>query len=122
MRTHWKIALASLIGGLALSAVLIVNSIGLRNLQYMYTLHTTEQKIIKMEGHQSANGYYLTKSIEPTQILKQRMQSQGWHYVQHEGNGYFFEKKQQQTIVTTTIWNHNYVLYQVQRDVVDLTG
>jgi hypothetical protein len=54
-------------------------------------------------------------------MIKERMQREDWHYVMQEGSGYFFEKDDQDVVVTTKIWpNRYFVRISVQHDVVNL--
>jgi hypothetical protein len=45
-----------------------------------------------------------------------------WRFIEQEGSGYFFEQEDKKTIVTTEIWNHQYIIYTVQNNIVDLSG
>jgi hypothetical protein len=96
---------------------LYIDKIGISNLKLMYTLSTTDKIIASME---ETDGHYLTKLKRPDEVIKERMNIEGWKYVQHEGSSYFFEKENQKAIVTTTIWHRNYVKILVQNNVVNI--
>lgn len=82
----------------------------------MYTLSTTDKLIVPMNG----KGHYLAKENRSDELLKERVSSEGWTYVKQEGAGYFFEKGNEETIVTVQQWNHKYVIYQVKDNVVNI--
>lgn len=62
----------------------------------MYTLSTTDKLIVPM----GKEGHYLAREDRFVELLKDRMSSEGWNYVQQEGSNYFFEKGNEETIVT----------------------
>jgi len=89
----------------------------------MYALNTTDKTIVWMNETANGNGLYLTKVKQPIEVIKERMQKEGWTYVRQEGSGYFFEKGNQEVVVTTKIWpNRNYVRISVENNVVNLAG
>ncbi|MDL1163238.1 hypothetical protein P0100_19620 [Yersinia pestis] len=47
------------------------------------------------EGH-----YLVREDHRSVELLKERMSSEGWNYVQQDGSNYFFEKGNEETIVT----------------------
>ena len=123
MKMRWKIALFSIIGVIGIGTIMValaVKNIGVANLKLMYTLNTTDQSIISMEETSDGNGHYLTKVKTPAEIIRERMEKEGWIYIQQEGSGYFFEKDNQRIVVTTKVWNSNYVKITVQNNVVNL--
>lgn len=83
----------------------------------MYTLSTTDKLIVPMdeEGH-----YLVREDHRCVELLKERMSSEGWNYVQQEGSNYFFEKGNEETIVTVQQWNHKYIIYQVKDNVINI--
>jgi len=102
---------------------LYVNTIGFNNLKLMYALNTTDKTIAWMNENANGNGLYLTKVKQPIEVIKERMHREGWTYVRQEGSGYFFEKGNQEVVVTTKIWpNRNYVRISVENNVVNLAG
>jgi hypothetical protein len=119
LRKRWKIAVFGIIGllvfGVILSA-LYIKSVGIDNIKLMYTLNTTDQAIVVMDG----KGNYLTKKNHSVDLLKERMKTEGWTYITQEGAGYFFEKAKEETIVTAKIWNSKYVIYHVKDNVVNI--
>lgn len=118
-----KLALLSIIGVILIVLVVIalyINSIGLSNLKLMYTLKTTDKSIVRMEEDSGGSGYYLTKINPPTEMIKERMKNGGWTYVEQNGAGYFFEKDNQRVVVTTKIWNRNFVKITVENNVVNI--
>ncbi|MNJ70554.1 hypothetical protein D3C77_670250 [compost metagenome] len=86
----------------------------------MYMLRTTDKYIVKMEGNSDGNGLYLTKVTPPTEIIKERMENEGWTYIEQEGSGHFFEKDNQRVVITTKIWNRNFVEITVENNVVNI--
>lgn len=117
-----KAVLFSAIGIILMLAVIVglyTHQLGYENLKRMYTLSTGQQSIIPME----AEGEYVGKSDRNTELLKERMSKEGWAFTHQEGAGYFFEKDGQEKVVTITkLWNRHYVLYDVEDNVVDLSG
>ncbi|MGC6585051.1 hypothetical protein ACPV3A_08785 [Paenibacillus sp. Dod16] len=60
-------------------------------------------------------GHYLAREDRSVGLLKERLNSKGWSYVEQEGSNYFFEKGNEESFVTVQQWNHKYVIYQVKR-------
>ncbi|MBT2283504.1 hypothetical protein J7E78_08135 [Paenibacillus polymyxa] len=119
MKKKWKIILFSFIGFiilLVLFGATYVNSIGYNNLKLMYKLNTTEVSIVQMDEE----GQYLGLSENRNEILKDRMVEKGWQFKQQEGSTFFFEKDNQKAVVSTKIWNSNYVLYRVDDNIVNI--
>ncbi len=52
-------------------------------------------------------GHYLAREDRSVELLKERMSSKGWSYVEQEGSNYFFEKGNEEVIVTVQQWNLN---------------
>jgi hypothetical protein len=87
----------------------------------MYSLHTTDKSVVKIDDPSNGHGLYLTKMRHPAEMIKERMQREDWHFVMQEGSGYFFEKDGQDVVVTTKIWpNRYFVRISVQHDVVNI--
>ncbi|SDS49128.1 hypothetical protein SAMN05444162_1586 [Paenibacillaceae bacterium GAS479] len=103
---------------LLIPAGLYINNIGWKNIKLIYELNNNDRSIFRME----TEGEYLTKANNQAEILKEKMKSLGWNFVGQEGSGYFFEKKGQESIITTKqIWNRHYVVYKVKDNIVDLS-
>lgn len=120
MNKTWKIAMLVILLLIVIVLILAgayIKNVGYHNVKLMYTLQTTDAKIVKM----NEEGRYLAienLSIEP--LMKERMSSEGWSYVEQEGSNYFFEKGNEKTIVNVKQWNHKYVIYSVKGNVIDL--
>lgn len=120
MNKTWKISMLVIFLFIILGMILggaYIKNVGFHNVKLMYTLQTTDTKIVEM----NEVGDYLAienQSIEP--LMKERMSSEGWNYVEQEGSNYFFEKGNEKTIVTVKQWNHNYVIYRVKGNVTNL--
>lgn len=110
------IVLVLIVGGL------YVNTVGYNNVKYMYKLHTSNQKVIMIDKDVDGNGLYLTRVDEPAELLKERMENEGWIFIRQEGAGYFFEKDKQQAIVTIKKWNHSYYIYKVPNNTINIEG
>ncbi|WP_337035293.1 hypothetical protein [Paenibacillus illinoisensis] len=113
MKIKWKIILFSFIGFIILLVILgatYINNVGYNNVKLMYKLNT------KMDE----DGQYLGRKINSNQILKDRMKREGWQFKQQEGAAFFFKKDNKEAVVSTEIWNSNYVLYRVDDNVVNL--
>lgn len=117
-----KAVLFSAIGIILMLTVIVglfIHQLGYENLKRMYTLNTGQQSIIPMD----VEGEYVGKSESNTELLKERMNREGWTFTHQEGAGYFFEKDGQEKVVTIKkLWNRHYVLYDVEDNVVDLSG
>jgi hypothetical protein len=119
LRKPWKVAVFGIIGIfflIVIFAAAYINNIGFHNIKLMYTLGTTDKQIVLMDG----KGNYLAEDRSVELLLKERMSSEGWTYVTQEGANYFFEKGNEETIVTVQQWNHKYVNYQVKDNVVNI--
>ncbi|USB33606.1 type II toxin-antitoxin system HicA family toxin [Paenibacillus sp. YPG26] len=119
MRLRWRIALFSMIGVVVLVVLLgatYINNVGYNNLKLMYKLNTTDVSIIQMED----KGQFLGLNENSNELVKDRMEREGWQFRQQEGSGFFFKKDNKETIVTTKIWNGNYVIYYVDDNTVNI--
>lgn len=119
LRKPWKVAVFGIIGIVVLCVIFAaayINNIGFHKIKLMYTLGTTDKRIVLMDG----KGNYLAEDRSVGRLLKERMSSNGWTYVRQEGANYFFEKENESTIVTVQQWNHNYVIYHVKDNVVNI--
>ncbi len=113
MKKPLKIIAIGIIGIVFLIVIfagIYINNIGFHNFKLMYTLSTKDKLIVPMDKE----GHYLAREDRSVELLKERMSSEGWSYVQQEGSNYFFEKGNEETIVTIQQWNHKYVIYQVK--------
>lgn len=119
MKKKWKIILFSFIGVITLLVILgatYINNVGYNNVKLMYTLNTTNVSIVQMDEE----GQYLGRKMNSNQILKDRMEREGWQFKQQEGAAFFFKKENIDAVVSTKIWNRNYVLYRVDDNVVNI--
>jgi hypothetical protein len=125
MNKRWKRILFGSIGMVFVMFVIIIalyiRSIGWNHIKLMYSLHTTDKSVVKIDDPSNGHGLYLTKMRHPAEMIKERMQREDWHFVMQEGSGYFFEKDGQDVVVTTKIWpNRYFVRISVQHDVVNI--
>nr|WP_154895869.1 hypothetical protein [Paenibacillus xylanexedens] len=119
MKRKWKIILFSFIGFIILLVILgatYINNVGYNNVKLMYKLNTKNVSIVQMDE----DGQYLGRKINSNQILKDRMEREGWQFKQQEGAAFFFKKDNKEAVISTEIWNSNYVLYRVDDNVVNL--
>ena len=102
-------------------AVAYLNNVGYGNVKQIYRLESTGKSIVRIEGAIPGQERYLTKiKNDPQELLKSRMEREGWVYSQQEGSGYFFEKEGRTEIVTMRIWNHFYVIYDLNDRIANL--
>ncbi|MDA5110391.1 hypothetical protein O3V59_18680 [Brevibacillus thermoruber] len=140
MKNPWKIAFFGLAGVVILgvtAVVLFVNRVGFDNLKLLFTLNqtdsdylmpmyilkTTDQPIVPVAVTPEGHGIYLTdkrRSPDVLELLKERMNKEGWTYATQMGSGYLFTKDQQKVIVETRIWNSDYVRITVPGNVVTI--
>lgn len=55
-------------------------------------------------------GHYLARKDRSVELLKGRMSSARWSYVQQEGSNYFFEKGNEEAAAILQQWNYKYVI------------
>ncbi|NQX44224.1 hypothetical protein HQN87_02680 [Paenibacillus tritici] len=124
MKKKWKIVLFCFIGASVLLVVLgalYVNNVGYNNVKHMYRLESTGKSVIRIDSDMPSRERYLTKKDgDPQELLKSRMEREGWVYSQQEGSGYFFKKDGRQEIVTTQQWNHFYIIYSLNAGIANL--
>jgi hypothetical protein len=140
MKNPWKIAFFGLSGVVILgvtAVVLFVNRVGFDNLKVLFTLNqtdsdylmpvyilkTTDQPIVPVAVTPEGHGIYLTdkrRSSDVLELLKERMNKEGWTYDTQMGSGYLFTKDQQKVMVETRIWNSDYVRITVPGNVVTI--
>ncbi|MEI0736212.1 hypothetical protein VQ056_05350 [Paenibacillus sp. JTLBN-2024] len=106
----------------AITAGSYVQNIGVKNIKLMYALHATDKTIVLMDQGLNGTVNYLTRAKDPAELVKQKMNKEGWSYTEQEGAGYFFEKDRQRCIVTVRQWNHSYFILSVEKNLVDLAG
>ncbi|MFS0868805.1 hypothetical protein [Paenibacillus xylanilyticus] len=119
MKKKWRIILFSFIGVITLLVILgatYINNVGYNNVKLMYMLNTTNVSIVQMDEE----GQYLGLKLNSNQTLKDRMEREGWKFEQQEGAAFFFTKENKEAVVSTEIWNRNYVLYRVDNNVVNI--
>lgn len=124
MKKKWKVILFSIIGASVLLAVLgalYVNNIGYNNVKHMYLLESTGKSVMRIDSDTPNRERYLTKEEgDPQELLKSRMEQEGWVYSQQEGSGYFFKKDGREEIVTMQQWNHFYIVYSLNAGIANL--
>ncbi|WP_238653155.1 type II toxin-antitoxin system HicA family toxin [Paenibacillus piscarius] len=124
MKKKGKVTLFSFIGAgvlLVMLGALYVNSIGYNNVKHMYHLESAGKSVIRIDSDMTSRERYLTKEkSDPKELLKSRMEREGWVYSQQEGSGYFFKKDGREEIVTTQQWNHFYIIYSLNAEVANL--
>ncbi|MDV6377871.1 hypothetical protein ORD22_06295 [Sporosarcina sp. GW1-11] len=81
-------------------------------------LKNSDEKIVELATDNDST-WYITKSKNEgisiaDENVKKMIASKGWEYKAKEGSGLFFEKVDEQLIVTTQMWTKKYVLVQVQ--------
>ncbi|ETT65637.1 hypothetical protein C172_11321 [Paenibacillus sp. FSL H8-457] len=81
---------------------------------------TTHRPLIGREITKPSKFIFHAREDRSVELLKERMSSEGWSYVQQEGSNYFFEKGNGETIVTVQQWNHKYIIYQVKDNVINI--
>ncbi|GIO31679.1 hypothetical protein J2TS6_28200 [Paenibacillus albilobatus] len=121
MRKSWKITIPIILV-LIILGVLYINNIGYGNLKYMYRLHTTNQSVIFAQNDENGNGQYLTRVNDPVKLLQERLENRGWKFSKQDGAGYFFERDNQEIIITIKKWNHSYYIYKVPNNSIDIEG
>lgn len=124
MKKKWRIVIFGFIGFLVLIvlvAAAYLNNVGYSNVKQMYRLESTGKSVILIDSSNPNQESYLTKvKDDPQELLKSRMEREGWQYSQQEGSGYFFEKDGRQEIVTMQQWNHFYVIYALNEGIANL--
>ncbi|MNF09417.1 hypothetical protein D3C80_2100760 [compost metagenome] len=65
-------------------------------------------------------GHYLGLRKQRNELLKDRMEREGWDFTRQDGAGYFFKKGNKEAVVTAKIWNRNYVIYNVNDNVANI--
>ncbi|MBE7680126.1 hypothetical protein [Paenibacillus sp. P13VS] len=119
MKKKWRIILFSFIGVIILLVILgatYINNVGFNNIKLMYELNSTDVSIVQIDE----DGQYLGRRMNSNQILKDRMKREGWQFEQQEGASFFFKKDNNEAVISTEIWNSNYVLYRLDDNVVNL--
>ncbi|MDR9852367.1 hypothetical protein RJP21_01985 [Paenibacillus sp. VCA1] len=125
MKKAWRNALWSGVGVIVFGVIvagLYVQNIGFDNIKLMYTLHSSNKAVVLMGQGQNGTVKYLTNVNHPAELLKERMNKEGWNYAEQNGSGYFFEKGRRRCIVTVKQWNHGYFIYAVEKNLVNLAG
>lgn len=122
----WKLALAGIgviFAFVAALALMYINNTGIDNIKLMYKLHKTDYEILRMPEFEGRDNRYLAlRDSNVKELILERMNMEQWQYTGQEGSGYFFEKNGQTAIITTKIWNRNYIICTVQNNVVNLEG
>ncbi|OZI10283.1 hypothetical protein CEW92_17905 [Bacillaceae bacterium SAS-127] len=87
------------------------------------TLDSSENSIILFEVTPEGDGIYLSKQAttdDQYELLKERMEREGWTYTHQDGNGLFFKKGDKQIIVETKIWRSEYIKYDIPNNVANI--
>jgi len=76
---------------------------------------TTSNLPLRKVTQQGGYVWFITDDAleEAVQSLKQRMTNNGWHYVEQDGSGYFFEKDSEKVVIESHQWTSNYLLFQL---------
>lgn len=81
-------------------------------------LNKSDEKIVEI-AKDDKSIWYITKNGEDgiltvDENIKKMISAKGWEFKDKMGSGLFFEKDDEQLIVTTQMWTKKYVLIQVQ--------
>ncbi len=81
-------------------------------------LNKSDEKIVEI-AKDDKSIWYITKNGEDgiltvDENIKKMISTKGWEFKDKMGSGLFFEKDDEQLIVTTQMWTKKYVLIQVQ--------
>jgi len=124
MKKNRRIVIFGFIGFLVLIVIIAaayLNNVGYNNVKQMYRLESTDKSVIRIDSSIPGQERYLTKvKNDPQELLKSRMEREGWVYSQQEGSGYFFKKDGREEIVTMKRWNHFYVIYDLNDEIANL--
>lgn len=144
VKNPWKVAFFSLAVFVMFSfliMVLFVKHVGSDNLKLLFTLNqaehdylipmhilnTTDQLIVPVKVTQNGHRIYLTnltRSTDVKKLLRERMNQKGWTFTRQTGAAYFFkkEKEKHKGVVTTSIWNSDYVKISVRNNSVNIAS
>ncbi|WP_301172463.1 hypothetical protein [Brevibacillus nitrificans] len=58
--------------------------------------------------------WYGTKASQglAAERLKSTLEAKGWLFLQQEGSGYFFEKDREKIVITSQMWNREFVFFK----------
>ena len=81
-------------------------------------INKSDEKIVEI-AKDDKSIWYITKNGEEgiltvDENIKKMISTKGWEFKDKMGSGLFFEKDDEQLIVTTQMWTKKYVLIQVQ--------
>ena len=82
-------------------------------------INKSDEKIVEI-AKDDKSIWYITKNGEEgiltvDENIKKMISTKGWEFKDKMGSGLFFEKDDEQLIVTTQMWTKKYVLIQVQK-------
>ena len=71
--------------------------------------------LVKLTDENGYAWYILNKqnTSEADEIIKEMVNPHGWTFIQKEGSGLFFEKKDASLIVSTQQWTGNWLLVKI---------
>ncbi|QDX92746.1 hypothetical protein EEL32_22660 [Brevibacillus laterosporus] len=63
-------------------------------------------------GKEGGYEYYMMEGSqkEAAELLKHKMDKNGYRFVEQQGAGYFFDRNGQKQVVTSNMWTGNYVI------------
>ena len=75
--------------------------------------HNNTVKITEENGYE----WYITQMDKGKGYddLKKMFEEKGWKFSKQEGSGYFFEKENEEIIVTTEMWTQNYIIFKAKK-------
>lgn len=89
-------------------------------LQSIFTLHVSNGDFKQV--HSDESRYQYVSRYEPKtdyELIKRFMSEKGWAFKEQMGAGLFFEKNSVRTVITTKLYTGRYMLWNVEKDVVE---
>ncbi|NGZ76966.1 type II toxin-antitoxin system HicA family toxin [Saccharibacillus alkalitolerans] len=80
----------------------------------MAKLNAAGEKLVELDGD-SRFDRYLAKDDEAFGQMQRLMQERGWTFREQDGSGYFFEKENRKTVVTTKQLSTHTVRIQLEK-------
>lgn len=121
-----KFKLYSVFGAILLVlfvVIIYVNNNKNNSVDSLDSLDSSENSIIIFEVTPEGDGIYLSKQAttdDPYELLKERMEREGWTYTHQNGSGLFFKKGEKQIVVETEIWRSEYIKYDIPNNVANI--
>ncbi|MBT2689717.1 hypothetical protein J7I93_16135 [Bacillus sp. ISL-47] len=76
-----------------------------------------EKSVYKMTkiAEENSHVWYMAqmKQGKAYDLMKEKMAKNGWSFIEQNGAGFFFEKREKTLIVTSQMWTGKYVLFSV---------